>query len=288
MSEKLTWLVTGCSSGLGEALVRAILATGDQVIATARDGSTSAVERLAPLKEAGAAVLELDVTSPEETLNEKAAEAWGIYGKIDVLVNNAAYIDGGIFEEITEEFLTNSLRTNALGPLNLTRSLLPYMRSRKTGTLIFMSSIAAYYGHAAASAYSSSKGFLEALVPCLALEVAQFGIRTCLVTPGYFRTSVFTPGNIYYRAPNPLPEYEEMNRLIREGVDAADGNQPGDPAKAVAVLVDVVKGQGLCAGKELPLRLPLGPDGITAVREDCQAKLGICDEWAGIVSATNF
>lgn len=122
MTGKLTWFVTGCSSGMGESLVRAILAAvrnsgsafiysiilfslinpnqGDQVIATARARDSDALDRISLLKEAGAAVMELDVTASAEVLNAKAKEAWAIYGKIDVLVNNAAYIDAGIFEEI--------------------------------------------------------------------------------------------------------------------------------------------------------------------------------------------
>ncbi|KAF7529345.1 hypothetical protein PCG10_008055 [Penicillium crustosum] len=299
MTGKLTWFVTGCSSGMGECLVRAILAAGDQVIATARARDSDALDRIAPLKEAGAAVMELDVTASAEVLNAKAKEAWEIYGKIDVLVNNAAYIDAGIFEEIdglhkrpnmgsSEAFLTHAIHTNAIGPLNLTRSFLPYMRERRTGTILFMSSVGAYYGAPGASAYAGSKGLLEGLVPNLSLEIEPFGLRTCMVTPGYFRTSVMTPGNILYRAPNPLPEYVETNLLVKAGCDAADGNQPGDPLKAGALIVDAVRGEGQCTGKELPFRLPLGPDAISAIRENSQAKLKICDEWEDLASATNF
>ncbi|KAJ5700318.1 hypothetical protein N7536_003331 [Penicillium majusculum] len=288
MTGNLTWFVTGCSSGMGECLVRGILAAGDQVIATARARDSDAFDRLAPLKEAGAAVMELDVTASAEVLNAKVKEAWAIYGKIDVLVNNAAYIDTGVFEEIDEAFLTQAIHTNAIGPLNLTRAFLPYMRDRRTGTILFMSSVGAYYGAPGASAYSGSKGLLEGIVPNLSLEIEPFGLRTCMVTPGYFRTSVMTPGNIQYRAPNPLPEYAETNLLIKAGCDAADGNQPGDPLKAGALIVEAVRGEGRCTGKELPFRLPLGPDAITAIRENSQAKLRICDEWEDFASATNF
>ncbi|KAJ5200187.1 Short-chain dehydrogenase/reductase SDR [Penicillium cf. griseofulvum] len=288
MAGKLTWFVTGCSSGMGECLVRAILAAGDEVIATARPRNSNALDRIAPLKEAGAAVMELDVTASAEVLNAKAKEAWAIYGKIDVLVNNAAYIDAGVFEEIDEAFLIQAIRSNAIGPLNLTRAFLPYMRGRQTGTILFMSSVGPYYGAPGASAYSGSKGLLEGLVPSLGLEIEPFGIRTCMVTPGYFRTSVMTPGNILYRAPNPLPEYAETNLLIKAGCNAADGNQPGDPLKAATLIVDAVKGQGRCTGKELPFRLPLGPDAISAIRDNSQAKLRICDEWEDLASATNF
>jgi NAD(P)-dependent dehydrogenase (short-subunit alcohol dehydrogenase family) len=93
---QLTWLITGCSSGLGEIFVRSLLARGDRVIATARNG----IQRLAPLKEAGAAVIDLDVTAPQAEIDAKIKEALAIYGEIDVLVNNAGYIEAGIIEEI--------------------------------------------------------------------------------------------------------------------------------------------------------------------------------------------
>ncbi|KAJ5261411.1 Short-chain dehydrogenase/reductase SDR [Penicillium angulare] len=288
MTEQLTWLVTGCTSGMGESLVHAILAKGDRVIATARGREKSAVERLAPLKEAGAAVMELDVTASESVIKEKAEEAWSIYGKVDILVNNAGYIDGGIFEEIDEEFLTCVLRNNAIGPLNLTRAFLPYMRSRGTGTLLFMSSVGAYFGTPGASAYIGAKGLLEGIVPNIAVEVAPFGLRTSILTPGFFNTKVFTPGNIHWRAPNPLPDYAEMNKVAQDQCNAFDGHLPGDPRKAGDIIVDAVKGTGQCEGMELPLWLPLGSDAFEFIRGNVQAKLKICDEWEDIGSATNF
>jgi NAD(P)-dependent dehydrogenase (short-subunit alcohol dehydrogenase family) len=161
------------------------------------------------------------------------------------------------------------------------------VRARQSGTILFISSVGAYYGAPGASSYSAGKGLLEALVPNMALEIAPFGLRSCLVTPGYFRTSVMTPGNILYRATHPLPEYAEMNKLIQAGCNAADGNQPGDPKKAAALIVEAVRGEGRCAGKELPLRLPIGSDGFKAVKENSQAKLKICEEWEEIMSQTN-
>lgn len=134
--------------------------------------------------------------------------------------------------------------------------------------------------------YLSSKGILEALVPCLGLEVQPFGIRTCLVQPGYFRTKVFTPGNIEYRAPNKLPEYEEVNRLVEDGCNAMDGKQEGDPRKGADIIVEAVRGEGRCVGKELPERLPLGADAVQAIRESSNLKLKLADEWEDIVSST--
>ncbi|KAI9929302.1 hypothetical protein ASPWEDRAFT_538219 [Aspergillus wentii DTO 134E9] len=289
MTAQLTWLVTGCSSGLGEAFVHAILNKGDQVIATARPGKDgSGAERLSALKDAGAAVMELDVTAPQEELNQKAQEAWEIYGKVDVLVNNAGYIEAGVLEELDEETLTRCLRVNTLGPLNLTRAFLPLMRARQTGTLLFVGSIGPYFGAHGASSYVGSKGLLEGIVPNLALEVAPFGLRTSILTFGHFRTAVMAPGVIQYRAPRQLPEYAEMNKLISGGCAATNGNQPGDPRKGCELVVDAVRGEGRCAGKELPLRLPIGADALQCIRQSCEERMQICDEWDGIASQTDF
>ncbi|KAJ6035838.1 hydroxybutyrate dehydrogenase [Penicillium herquei] len=289
MASQLTWVVTGCSSGIGEALVRAILAQGDKVIATARArDNVSGADRLTALKEAGAAVFELDVSRPQEELDAKALEIWEIYGKVDVLVNNAGYIDVGIVEETTEPFLINALRTNAFGPLNVSRAFLPLMRAQKSGTVLFTSSVGVYYGAPGASCYTGGKGLLEAVVPNLALELAAFGIRTSLLTYGYFRTEVMNPGNFHSRTPRPLPEYEELRGLVVAGCAAANHNQQGDPAKAATVVVKAVKGMGKFEGKQLPLRLPIGKDAIAAMRKACEERLTICDEFEGLVDQTDF
>ena len=91
----LTWFITGCSSGFGEQFVHSILARGDQVIATARKPDS-----IAHLQEAGAAVLQLDITDDEASIDALMEKALNIYGKIDVLVNNAAYISIGTWEEL--------------------------------------------------------------------------------------------------------------------------------------------------------------------------------------------
>ncbi|CAI7589941.1 unnamed protein product [Penicillium glandicola] len=289
MTGKLTWLVTGCSSGLGDAFVRAILAKGDQVIATARSSNgISGTERISALKEAGAAVLGLDLTASQEELNTKAQQALEIYGQVDVLVNNAGYIEVGVVEEIDDTTLNNCLHTNVLGPLNLTRAFLPSMRARGTGTLLFASSIGGYVAAPGAGSYNGSKGLLECIVPILALETASFGIRTSLLTFGHFRTEVFAPGNIKFRAPNLLPVYEELNKLIEGGCAATNGSQLGDPKKACELVVEAVRGEGRCAGKELPLRLPIGADAFREIRANCVEKMRLCDEWDGITSETDF
>ncbi|GLI72175.1 hypothetical protein PoHVEF18_000345 [Penicillium ochrochloron] len=173
-------------------MVKAILTKGDKVIATARASQgISGSERFSALREAGAAVLELDVTSPQEQLDEIAKTAWGVYGNINVLVNNAGYIENGILEEM--------------------RSFLPMMRARKTGTLLFVGSVSVYYTMPSTSSYIGSKALLEGPATNLAVEVAPFGLRTSILTFGHFRTDILCSSNLHSRAPNKLSDYVKAN-----------------------------------------------------------------------------
>ncbi|CEJ54395.1 hypothetical protein PMG11_00709 [Penicillium brasilianum] len=288
MTQQLTWLVTGCSSGLGEAMVKAILSKGDRVIATARASKgISGSERLSELKEAGAAVLELDVTSPQEELDEIAKTAWEVYGHIDVLVNNAGYVESGALEEMSEELITRSLRANALGPINLTRSFLPMMRARKTGTLLFVGSVSVYYTRQTSGTYIGSKALLEGLATNLAVEVAPFGLRTSILTFGHFRTGILLPNKRQSRAPNKVSDYEEINNVAQERTKKAHGSWPGDARKGCELVVDAVRGEGTCSDRDLPLRLPIGSDTFGIMREDLQKRLQVCDEWEDIMSKTD-
>ncbi|KAJ5364260.1 uncharacterized protein N7496_009973 [Penicillium cataractarum] len=289
MAPQLTWLVTGCSSGLGEAMVKAILSKGDKVIATARASQgISGSERLSALEEAGAAVLELDVTSPQEELDQIAKTVWEVYGHIDVLVNNAGYGESGIMEEMSEELITCSLRANALGPINLTRSFLPMMRARKTGTLLFVGSVSIYYTMPTSGTYIGSKALLEGLATNLAVEVAPFGLRTSILTFGHFRTDLLLPNKRQYRPPNKVSDYEEINSVMEERIKKAHGTWPGDAMKGCELVVDAVRGEGTCSGKELPLRLPVGSDTFGIMRDDLQKRLQVCDEWEDIMSKTDY
>lgn len=161
------------------------------------------------------------------------------------------------------------------------------MRARKTGTLLFTGSVSVYYATPGASYYIGSKGLLEGIVPNLATEVAPFGLRTSLLTFGHFRTNLTAPGNMQYRAPNPVPEYAELNRSIAEQRAAGSKSWPGDPGKACELVVEAVRGEGRCAGMELPLRLPVGSDTFGIMRGDLAERVRVCDEWEGVMSETD-
>jgi NADP-dependent 3-hydroxy acid dehydrogenase YdfG len=130
-SKPLTWFITGTSSGFGEIFVHKILARGDRVIATARS-----VSKIQHLKEAGAAIIEFDVTAPQSVLDAKATEALAIYGGVDVLVNNAAYVELGTLEDTSYERWLSQYNTNVFGSVNVTRSFMPHFRQRKSGVVV--------------------------------------------------------------------------------------------------------------------------------------------------------
>ncbi|KAJ3562735.1 hypothetical protein NP233_g9391 [Leucocoprinus birnbaumii] len=154
ISTPLVWLITGTSSGIGRLLAIAALNRGDKVIATARARSVS---QLDDLKERGAETLELDVTASIPDLQTAAAKAIRIYGKIDVLVNNAGYILVGAIEENSPEETLNQFNTNVFGALNVSRAFLPYMRERRTGTVIFIGSIGGWRSVPNAGLYAATK-----------------------------------------------------------------------------------------------------------------------------------
>ncbi|KAI1383835.1 uncharacterized protein F4822DRAFT_53210 [Hypoxylon trugodes] len=279
-----TWLVTGCSSGFGELFVRQLLALGHNVIATGRNADT----KLAHLKDTGASILNLDVSAPPNEIDAILTDAWNIYpGGIDVVVNNAGYILSGAIEEITPEEMEQVMKTNFHGPLNITRSLLPKLRAKGTGTLLYISSQAGWHADPGAAGYCGSKFALEGAVECLAHELAIFapGLKVLTIEPGYFRTRAF--GNINHVPPR-VPEYAKFNAAVRKVEQGTVGKEPGNAEKGVAIMIDLVKGTGVAAGKQVPLRVPLGSDGWSRIRAKCEGMVNICDDWEDVARSTDI
>ncbi|KAL8947608.1 MAG: hypothetical protein Q9222_006134 [Ikaeria aurantiellina] len=186
---KLTWLVTGCSSGFGEQAVHSVLARGDNVIATGR----KADERLAHLKGTGAAILDLDVSAPEKDIFAKAQEALRIYDGIDVLMNNAGYVDVGITEDVSYDRWLSTFNTNFFGAVNLTRALIPHMREKRSGTIVNMGSIFGWQSNPCTPAYNATKAAMESFTENLNIELSPFSIRATCIIAGHFRTRIASP-----------------------------------------------------------------------------------------------
>ncbi|KAF8652302.1 hypothetical protein AX16_004460 [Volvariella volvacea WC 439] len=280
----LVWVITGTSTGIGRLLTEAALARGDRVIATARARS---VGQLADLKEKGAATLELDVTAPQEQLDAVAKQAYEIYGQIDVVVNNAGYILVGAIEENSTQETYDQFNTNVFGGINVSRAFLPYMRPRKTGTILFIGSIGGWYAVPNAGIYAATKYTLRGIATTLDAELKPLGLRASCIDFGYFRTEFLTGD---HRKPHisRILDYKPMSDAAGAALAAYNGKQPGDPKKGVQSILDLVHGTGLAAGKEFPTQLALGSDCYAVVKEESQKTLALLEEWRELTLSTDL
>ncbi|MFE0536178.1 SDR family NAD(P)-dependent oxidoreductase [Streptomyces nigra] len=247
------WLITGASSGFGRALAELALADGDVVVGAAR--RPEALDDLVAAHPDQVEALRLDVA---ETGAAEAAvtDVVARHGRIDVLVNAAGRTHVGAFEETTEHELRALFDVHVFGPAALVRAVLPHMRGRRSGAIVQFSSMGGQMSFAGFSAYSGTKFALEGMSEALADEVADFGIRVLIVEPGAFRTSLFETDRAGASPDSGL--YPKVSRT-RGFVAGGDGSQPGDPAKAAALIVAALEAE------RTPLRLPLGDDGVGAV-----------------------
>jgi len=231
MRTKKIWFITGAGRGMGVDIAKAALAAGNAVVATGRniDVVTKAIGESDDLL-----VVKLDVTSPEDA---KAAVAAVVerFGRIDVLVNNAGNFYAGFFEEITPEDFRAQVETTLFGPLNVTRAVLPVLRTQRSGLVVTISSTAGISGQVFCTAYAASKFALEGWMESLTPEIAPLGIRTMLVEPGFFRTELLTPESTSYAEPS-IEDYAERTTQTVAAWKGMNGKQGGDPAKLAAAL----------------------------------------------------
>ncbi|TFK50389.1 short chain dehydrogenase [Heliocybe sulcata] len=284
MSKRLVWLITGTSSGVGQELAVAALDRGDQVIATARARS---FDMLASLKKKGASVVELDVTAPLEKLESIAADAVKIYGRVDVLVNNAgAGTTPGVLEDLTPDDTLHQFNTNLFGPLNVTRAFLPYMRERESGTIAWIGSGAAYSLIPNHALYCATKAAMIRISEALNVELQPFKIRSICFDLGWYRTDALRPDRY-----QPLVQRISAYKQMAEEFDAVLRNsymtQRGDPAKAARLLVQILRGEGVAEGREIPSRLPIGGDAYDLIKEDAVNSLERIEEWKEVISTTD-
>ena len=251
MGHQKVWFITGAGRGLGTEIAKAALAAGNAVVATGRnpDAVSKAVGEADDLL-----VVRLDVTSREDA--EAAVEAAvDRFGRIDVLVNNAGNFYAGYFEELTPEQIERQLATSLIGPMNVTRAVLPVMRKQRSGHLISVSSTAGFTGFEFCSAYAASKFGLEGWTESLQPEVAPFGITTTIVNPGFFRTELLTKESVTYAEPK-LEDYAARTAEQLKWWEAQSGQQPGDPAKLAPALLTIADEE------QPPRRFIAGADAI--------------------------
>ncbi len=245
------WLVTGAGRGMGVDIAKAALAAGHKVVATGRNP-----DRVAKVlgHSENLLVVKLDVTKREDAT--AAAEAViSRFGRIDVLVNNAASFNAGYFEELSPDEINQQLATSLIGPMNVTRAFLPAMRAQKSGKIISISSSAGLIGYGFCSAYSAAKFGLDGWMEALQAEVAPSGIQTMTVNPGFFRTELLTDESTQFAATH-IDDYSERNAQQHAFWKTQNGKQSGDPAKLAQALLK------LAARDEMPRRFLAGADAI--------------------------
>jgi NAD(P)-dependent dehydrogenase (short-subunit alcohol dehydrogenase family) len=272
-----TWLITGCSTGLGRTLAEAVLARGDTLVATARD-----VGALSDLRDGYpemARTVALDVTKPGAAA-EAVTLAEQAFGRLDVLVNNAGYGLVGAVEEADPDEYRPMFETNVFGLIEMTRAALPLLRKTGSGRIVNISSGAGIVGLAGQGYYCATKFAVEGLSEALAQEVAPFGIAVIIAEPGPFRTDFL--GRSIAMAKTELPIYADTAGKFRTFKTVNDGKQPGDPKKAMAVLLAAVD-----AAKP-PLHLPLGPRAHALARNKLAAFTADIDAWEKVSIATDF
>ena len=269
-----TWLITGCSSGFGQRLALAAAQRGDRVIATARNAKT--IEKMAEPFGDRMITMPLDVTdaAAAKVVVAKAVET---FGGFDVLVNNAGYALFGAIEEGTPEEYRPMFEVNVFGLIETTRAALPVLR-RSGGTIVNMSSGAGIAGSGGGGYYNAAKFAVEGISEALASELEPFGIRVLVVEPGPFRTDFL--GRSITMAANEMPEYAASSR--KHYRETNNGNQAGDPDKAITVIMRAVDAD------DAPLHLPLGPIAHSIAERKLAAFRSDIDAWRDISIATDF
>ena len=251
MTKNQVWLVTGAGRGMGVSIPKVALAAGHKVVATGRNPGKVA---RALGESANLLVVKVDITSPADA---EAAVKAAIerFGRLDVLVNNAASFHAGYFEELTPQQVERQLTTSLIGPMNVTRAVLPVMRKQRSGKIISISSSAGLVGFEFGTAYAASKFGLEGWMESLQAEVEPFGIQTLIVNPGFFRTELLTKESTNFATPS-IADYDARRAQQHAFWNSQNGNQSGAPSKLARALVTLV------SQNALPRRFIAGADAI--------------------------
>jgi NAD(P)-dependent dehydrogenase (short-subunit alcohol dehydrogenase family) len=274
MADKTVWFITGAGRGMGVDIAEAALAAGHAVVATGRN--TKAVA--GAVSEADdVLVVKLDITS---LVSAKAAVRAAIdhFGRIDVVVNNAGNFFAGFFEELTATQIEQQLTTGLVGPMNVTRAVLPVMRKQRSGKVVSISSTAGIVGQEFCSAYAASKFGLEGWMESLRFEIEPFGIHTTIVEPGFFRTQLLTSESTTY-ADLSIDDYAERTAQTRPAWEAMSGKQTNDPAKLAKALVTVIDQE------QPPLRWVAGADAVATVEQKANELLAQVDAYRDLSSS---
>ena len=276
MSKKV-WLVTGCSKGLGKALVEELIAQGYPVAGTSR--SKESLEKSIGAESDIFLPLSMNVKDEADVKNAISL-ATEKFGRIDVVVNNAGFTHLATIEEMSDADAREEFDINVFGVLNVIRSVLPQMRAQGAGHIFNVSSLGAYNVGPLSGIYCATKHAVKAISETLAQEVKAFGIHVTDVKPGFMKTEFF--GSSYKTT---APEDSPYKHLYDENMKfymGQNGNQAGDPKKAAKLYIKV-------AEMDEPYEsLPMGTDCCDGIRNICEGTVKLMDEMRAVAETTNF
>lgn len=272
-----TWLITGCSSGIGRGIAEAALKHGDNVVVTARNKDR--------IKDFGAEYsdrvlkISLELTD-DEMINQTVKLANEHFGRIDVLVNNAGHGYRAALEEGEEAGINEVFQTNLFGAVKLTQKVLPQMRERKSGAIVNISSIAAISAGVGSGYYAATKAALELVSDALWQEVSPLAIKVMIVEPGVFRTR-FYDDSLKGTAIK-IDDYSATAGRTRVENTVNHHDQLGDPIRGGAVIVDTI------LKDNYPRRLLLGTDAVDFARKQYKMRLDEIDKWENSSIMTDY
>jgi NAD(P)-dependent dehydrogenase (short-subunit alcohol dehydrogenase family) len=271
------WLITGSSTGFGRILAELLLKRGERVAVTARNPD-QIQDLVSGYKDIGLA-LALDVTQPKQVA-AAVAEAEKVFGRIDVLVNNAGYGYLAAIEEGEEDEVRAMFDANFFGLAAITKAVLPGMRARRTGHIVNITSVGGLVGNPSAGYYAASKFAVEGLSEALAKEVEPLGIRVTAIEPGPFRTD--WAGRSLKLAREPISDYEETAGARKRQISERSGKQPGDPVRAAEAIIAIVDAE------KPPRNLLLGKIALDMTKEKLVGFTQAMGQWEALSLGTDF
>jgi len=273
------WFVTGASKGLGLTLVKKLLSQGHLVAATSRNEQE--LRRVVNNSSEQFLALSMNLTD-EKNVETAIGATIARFGRIDVVVNNAGYGLAGALEELSDAESRGNFDTNVFGMLNVIRHVMPQLRRQGSGHILNISSIAGFIGNFPGfGIYCATKFAVDGLSESLSAEAKPFGINVTIVSPGYFRTEFLTAGSLAVPQ-QPLNEYTAVREVLLAHQTGINGNQPGDPEKAVDVMIEVA------ASKNPPLHLFLGTDAYDLAYAKMKAIEADLEAWKTQTRSTNY
>ncbi|WP_118181237.1 oxidoreductase [Paraburkholderia phosphatilytica] len=277
--ESPVWFITGCSSGFGRELARAVLARGWHCVATARDRHVLNDLAEAPGHGDRLLCVDLDVTQPAQ-IDAAVEAARSRFGSVDVLVNNAGYGYQSSIEEGEEAQIRRQFDVNVFGLFAMTRAVLPLMRAQRSGHVLNVTSVAGLAGFMGSGYYAASKHSIEGFSDSLAAEVSPLGIRVTCIEPGPFRTD--WAGRSLVQTRSRIADYAETAAKRMQATAENSGTQPGDPARAAQAMIAVTE------TATPPRHLVLGEWGVNAVSARLNAALADLDAWRDTSVGADF